>query len=93
MQNQFLLYADDLIPLSESENGLQRWLDKLSYYVKKWQMRINIKKTEAIIFITSGKIFRGEFTLGNQPIQVTDSYVYLGITFTPSGSFLLAQKK
>ena len=31
--------------------------------------------------------------MGNQPIQVTDSYVYLGITFTPSGSFSLAQKK
>ena len=31
--------------------------------------------------------------MGNQSIQVTDSYVYLGITFTPSGSFSLAQKK
>ena len=56
-------------------------------------MRINIKKTKAIIFNKSGKIFRSEFKLGNQPIQVTDSYVYLGITFTPSGSFSLAQKK
>ena len=56
-------------------------------------MRINIKKTKAIIFNKSGKIFRSEFKLGNQPIQVTDSYVYLGITFPPSGSFLLAQKK
>ena len=73
------------------EHGLQRCLDKLSCYAKK--MRINIKKTKAIIFNKSGKIFRSEFKLGNQPIQVTDSYVYLGITFTPSGSFLLAQKK
>ena len=64
-----------------------------SCYAKKWQMRINIKKTKAIIFNKSGKIFRSEFKLGNQPIQVTDSCVYLGITFTPSGSFLLAQKK
>ena len=85
--------ADDLILLSESEHGLQRCLDKLSWYAKKWQMRINIKKTKAIIFNKSGKIFRSEFKLGNQPIQVTDSYVYLGITFTPSGSFSLAQKK
>ena len=88
-----LLNADDLILLSESEHGLQRCLDKLSWYAKKWQMRINIKKTKAIIFNKSGKIFRSEFKLGNQPIQVTDSYVYLGITFTPSGSFSLAQKK
>ena len=41
----------------------------------------------------SGKIFRSEFKLGNQPIQVTDCYVYLGITFTRSGSFSRAQKK
>ena len=56
-------------------------------------MRINITKTKAIIFNKSGKIFRSEFKLGNQPIQVTDNSVYLGITFTPSGSFSLAQKK
>ena len=49
MQNQFLLYVDDLILLSESENGFQRW-----------QMRITIKKAEAIIFITSAKIFRSD---------------------------------
>ena len=88
-----LLYADDLILLSELEHGLPRCLDKLSCYAKKWQMRINVKKTKAIIFNKSGKIFRSEFKLGNQPIQVIDSYVYLGITFTPSGSFSLAQKK
>ena len=87
----YLLYADDLLLLSESEHGLQS-LDKLNCYVKKWQMRINIQKTKAIIFNKSGKIFRREFKIGNQPIQVTDSYVYLGITFTPSSSFLLAQK-
>ena len=87
-----LQYADDLILLSESEHGLQRCLDKLSCYAKKWQMRINIKKTKAIIFNKSGKIFRSEFKLGNQPIQVTDSYVYLGITFTPSGPFYQPRK-
>ena len=38
-------------------------------------MRINKKKTKAIIFSKSGKIFRSEFKLGNQPIQVTDIYV------------------
>ena len=41
-----LLYADDLILLSESEHGLQRCLDTLSCYAKKWQMRINIIKED-----------------------------------------------
>ena len=71
----YLLYADGLILLSEPEHGLKRCLDKLNCYAKKWQMRINIKKTKAIIFNKSGKIFRSEFKLGNQPIQVTDSDV------------------
>ena len=86
------LYADDLILLSQSENGLQKCLDRLNCYLKK--MKINIKKTKIIVFNKSGKIFKGqEFKIDKQPIQITDSYVYLGITFTSSGSFSLAQQK
>ena len=46
-----LLNADDLILLSKSEHGLQRCLDKLSRYAKKWQMRINTKKTNLLFSI------------------------------------------
>ena len=89
-----LPYADDLILLSQSENGLQICLDRLNCYLKKWKMKINIKKTKIIVFNKSGKIFKGqEFKIGKQPIQITDSYVYLGISFTSSGSFSLAQQK
>ena len=57
-------------------------------------MKINIKKTKIIVFNKSGKILKGqEFKIGKQPIQITDSSVYLGITFTSSGSFSLAQQK
>ena len=45
-----LLYADDLILLSQSEHGLQRCLDKLSSYAKKWQMRINIREDKSYYF-------------------------------------------
>ena len=55
----YLLYADGLILLSESERGLKRYLDKLNCYAKKWQMRIDMKKTnQAIIFNESGKTFK-----------------------------------
>ena len=54
-----LLYADDLILLSESEHSLQRCFDRLSCYAKKWQMRIDMKKTnQAIIFNKSGNTFK-----------------------------------
>ena len=48
-------------------------------------MKINIKKTKAIIFNKSGGIFRGEFKIGNQPIQVTDSYVFHAFWFFFTG--------
>ena len=51
------------------------------------------KEDKSCYFQQSGKIFRSEYKLGNQPIQVADNYVYLGITFTPCGSFSQAQKK
>ena len=38
-----LLYADDLVLLSQSESGLQESLYKLESYVKRWRLSINLK--------------------------------------------------
>ena len=49
-------------------------------------MRINIKKTKAVIFNKSGKIFRNEFKRGN---LITDNYVpVLGNNFHAFWFFL-----
>jgi hypothetical protein len=47
-----LLYADDLVLLSESRAGLQNCLTKLVYYTKKWKLNINLKKSKVLIFGT-----------------------------------------
>ena len=36
-----LLYADDLILLSQTQKGLQTSLNKLEEYCKKWKLEIN----------------------------------------------------
>ena len=55
---------------------VQKCLDRLNCYFKKWKMKINIKKTKIIVFNRSGKIFKGQkFKIGKQPIEITDSYV------------------
>ena len=43
-----LLYADDLILISDSEQGLQDGLNILHKYCKDWCMKININKTKVI---------------------------------------------
>ena len=45
-----LLYADDLVLISESKQGLQKQLDILDTYCKDWCLTVNINKTKIIIF-------------------------------------------
>ena len=39
-----LLYADDLILVSESRYGLQNCLKRLQTYYDKWKLKVNTKK-------------------------------------------------
>ena len=49
------VYADDLVLLSESKEGLQSRLDFLQMYCDSWKLKINVNKTKVIIF-SNGKI-------------------------------------
>ena len=51
-----LMYADDLLLLSESWEGLCHSLDKLGYYSAKWRLGISSKKTKIMVF---GKYSKG----------------------------------
>ena len=83
-----LLYADDIILLSESAKGLQKSLDILKTYCDKWNLKINIGKTKVIVFNKSVRILKGfSFLYDDEPISLTNEYKYLGILFKPSGTF------
>ena len=49
-----LLYADDLVIVSETRIELQRLLDKLKLYCQKWKMKVNTDKTKVIVFRNRG---------------------------------------
>ena len=86
-----LLYADDFI-LSENECGLQNCLDKLQQYCVDWNMTINMQKSKVVIFNKSGRKLKRCFTLGNEILEVTHTYCYLGIELKTEGSFSNAIK-
>ena len=66
-----LLFADDLVMLSESAEGLQNCIDKLEGYCNKWGLCINQSKTKVIIFNKGGmKISKFRFCVNNQVIDV-----------------------
>ena len=82
-----LLYADDLVLLSESPEGLQKSLSKLSSYCEEWGLQINISKTKSLVFNNTGRLTSHKFYINNIPIDNCRNYVYLGVTFSISGSF------
>ena len=52
------MYADDTVLLSESANGLQNCIDKLEYFCKKWNLSVNLNKTNVLIFNKAGRVVR-----------------------------------
>jgi hypothetical protein len=86
-----LLYADDLILLSTSKQGLQTCLDKLQLFCDQWCLEVNTDKTRIIIFNKGGKLIDSSFTLGSKTLECVQSYKYLGIYFQASGIFTQAK--
>ena len=87
-----LLWADDIILMSKSEEGLRNMLSALSSYVEENKMAINTKKTQCMIFNKTGKYIRRSYTMKNGTIKTTNSYKYLGFIFTPSGEICTGLK-
>lgn len=85
-----LMYADDVVILSESAAGLQRSLDKLNVYCKKWQLKLNLQKTKTMVFNCRKSCYT--FLFDNKIVQDSNSVCYLGFMLTPSGKFTATQK-
>ena len=49
-----LLYAEDLVFISESATGLQRCLDDLNSFCNKWHMKVNLSKTKCMVVTRNG---------------------------------------
>jgi hypothetical protein len=82
-----LMYADDLVILSESPQGLQTCLDKLKEYTIEWGLEINKNKTKILTFQRYGKRNIHRYKFGDIDLETTDTYKYLGTKLTHTGNF------
>ena len=76
-----LLWADDLVLISNSANGLRKLIDNLFKYCAKYQMIVNAIKTKNMIFPNS-KSNGEEFFFNNEPIETVTQYKYVGSLFS-----------
>ena len=83
-----IIWADDLIILSETEEGLNEMLAELALYTEENGLTINMDKTKAMIFNKTGKLLRRNFKYKNAHIETVREYKYLGFILVPSGSIV-----
>jgi hypothetical protein len=81
------MYADDLVLMSETAEGLQNSLNILYSYCCDCGLHINIGKTKSLVINNTGKLEKNIFRINNIPIDRTRVYKYLGILFSINGNF------
>ena len=79
-----LMYADDVILISETASGLQNCLNQLSKYCERWNLEINTSKSKAMIFNNRGRLKTDVLKFNSSIIEnvIIRSYTYLGITLS-----------
>ena len=77
-----LLYADDAVVIAPDEDRLQKLIDVIDTWCKRWGMSLNINKTKVVHFRRKVRgVARSTttFMLGREEIAYTDQYKYLGL--------------
>ena len=89
-----LLYADDLVLLAESETDLQILIDLLQEWCIDKKMNLNLDKTKIVHFRNPAtpKSNVG-FVFGNETIELTNQYTYLGILLSEHLDYNLMAKQ
>ena len=78
-----LLFADDIVLISDSVVGLQNQLNTLYDSAKGLGLVVNLDKSKVVVFRGGGFLAEHErWTLGASRLEVTNEYKYLGLVFT-----------
>ena len=78
-----LFFADDVILVSDTIQGLQQKLNVLETQSKRLGIQVNLDKTKIMVFRKGGFLSRHEkWYYGGTLLEVVNSYKYLGFDFT-----------
>ena len=78
-----LLFADDVVLLSDTISGLQNQLDFLQSSAHKLGLAVNTQKTKVMVFRLGGHLAKHEkWFLDKERLEVVNEYRYLGNIFS-----------
>ena len=88
-----MLYADDTVILWETSAGLQESLDLMYDYCELWKLYLNVDKSKIVVFRKGGQLGRDDhWFYGDSYIDVLNSFNYLDVTLSYTGSFAVTQQ-
>ena len=80
------MYADDIVLIAESPEGLQNMRNALNNYCTEWNLTVNVQKTKIMIFRNGGNIRGNEnWTYQGEEIEIVQQFSYLGMNFNYNG--------
>ncbi|CAG2242681.1 unnamed protein product [Mytilus edulis] len=83
IDENFSYLDNDLALIADTPIDLQRRLNNLEKYCEKWNMTINMDKSNIVVFKNGGKLSKNEkWYFNNEPLKVVSYYKYLGIYFS-----------
>lgn len=75
-----LLYADDIVFISDDPSKLQLMINRLFEYCQTWSLEVNTLKSQIMVMRKSGGVGeRYKWAFGGKVIDIVDSYRYLGV--------------
>ena len=80
-----MLYADDLMVISETQSGLQEAMYKLEKYCSSWSMKVNTSKSKFMV-TTGDRVQPCTVTYQQNNIEQVSSFKYLGIEVSKDGT-------
>jgi hypothetical protein len=80
-----LLYADDVVIMTENRNSMQRVFDVISQYAREFRVRFSAEKSQVLVVNSSMEDDGLTWKLGGKDISRTNEYKYLGMWVDENG--------
>ena len=83
-----VIYAVDIVLFANTAKDLQQMLNLLHNWCSRWGLKVNSRKTKIVHYRPSSqKRSCFAFKCGDQQLEITDKYRYLGLWFTEDLDF------
>ena len=82
-----LMFADDLVLMAPTKEGLQQHIDILHRFCQTWALTVNLSKTKIMVFQkrSSRQDHKYKFHLDIIALEHTKNYTYLGLNISATG--------